>query len=119
MLSDIAVYEKKVAELSKGIRELYMDKVKGLISENDYVEMSKDFTTERARLERGIVDGQKQLGEIEEKITVGDNRRQIIEQYSSLEHLNREIVEILIDYISVGKRIQGTRDVPIEIHWNF
>ena len=119
LLSDIAVYEKKVAELSKGIRELYMDKVKGLISENDYVEMSKDFTTERARLERGIVDGQKQLGEIEEKITVGDNRRQIIEQYSSLEHLNREIVEILIDYISVGKRIQGTRDVPIEIHWNF
>lgn len=24
-----------------------------------------------------------------------------------------------IDYISVGKRIPGTRDVPIEIHWNF
>ena len=119
LLSDLTVYQKKVDEYSKGIRELYMDKVKGLISENDYVEMSKGFTTERARLERGIVDGQKQLGEIEEKITVGDNRRQIIEQYSSLEHLNREIVEILIDYISVGKRIQGTRDVPIEIHWNF
>ena len=47
LLSDIAVYEKKVAEFSKGIRELYMDKVKGLISESDYVEMSKDFTTER------------------------------------------------------------------------
>ena len=30
-----------------------------------------------------------------------------------------EIVEILIDYISVGKRIPGTRNVPIEIHWNF
>ena len=119
LLSDIAVYEKKVAELSKGIRELYMDKVKGLISENDYVEMSKDLTTERDRLERVIADGQKQLAEIEGKIAAGDNRRQIIEQYSNLEHLNREIVEILIDYISVGKRIPRTRDVPIEIHWNF
>ncbi|HIR57710.1 MAG TPA: DUF4368 domain-containing protein, partial [Candidatus Gallacutalibacter pullicola] len=117
--SDIAVYEKKVAEFSKGIRELYMDKVKGLLSENDYVEMSKDFITERSRLERVIADGEKQLAEIEEKIAVGDNRRQIIEQYSNLEHLTREIVEILIDYISVGKRIPGTRDVPIEIHWNF
>lgn len=29
-----------------------MDKVKGLISESDYVEMSKDFTTDRDRLER-------------------------------------------------------------------
>ena len=73
----------------------------------------------RDRLERVIADGEKQLAEIEEKIAVGDNRRQIIEQYSNLEHLTREIVEILIDYISVGKRIPGTRDVPIEIHWNF
>ena len=119
LLSDIAVYEKKVAEFSKGIRELYMDKVKGLISESDYVEMSKDFTTERGRLERVIADGQKQLAEIEEKQAAGDNRRQLVEQYSSLEHLTREIVEILIDYISVGRRIPGTRDVPIEIHWAF
>ena len=45
-----------------------MDKVKGLISESDYVEMSKDFTTERDRLERVIADGEKQLAEIEEKL---------------------------------------------------
>lgn len=68
LLSDIAVYEKKIAEYSKGIRELYMDKVKGLISESDYVEMSKDFTTDRDRLERVVTDGGKQLAEIEEKI---------------------------------------------------
>lgn len=119
LLSDIAIYEKKVAEYSKGIRELYMDKVKGLISESDYVEMSKEFTADRDRLDRVIADGQKQLSEIEEKIAVGDNRRELIEQYTNLEYLTREIVEILIDYISVGKRIPGTRDVPIEIHWNF
>lgn len=37
---------------------------------------------------------------------------ELIEQYTNLEHLTREIVEILIDYISVGKRIPGTRDPP-------
>ena len=42
-----------------------------------------------------------------------------MERYVNLEHLTREIVEILIDHITVGKRIPGTRDVPIEIHWNF
>ncbi len=119
LLSDIAVYEKKVAEYSKGIRELYMDKVKGLISESDYVEMLKEFTADRDRLERMIAGGQKKLSEIEEKIEAGDNRHELIEQYTNLEHLTREIVETLIDYISVGKRIPGTRDVPIEIHWNF
>ena len=119
LLSDLTVYQKKVDEYSKGIRELYMDKVKGLISESDYVDMSKGFTTERDRLKRVIADGEKQLAEIEEKIAAGDNRRELIEQYTNLEHLTREIVETLIDYISVGKRIPGTRDVPIEIHWNF
>lgn len=96
-----------------------MDKVKSLLSESDYVEMSRDFTTERNRLERVVADGKKQLSEIEEKIAAGDNRRELIEQYTNLEHLTREIVEILIDYVSVGKRIPGTKDVPIEIHWNF
>ena len=62
---------------------------------------------------------QKQLDVIERKIQTGDNRRQLIEQYTNLEHLDRETVETLIDYILVGKRIPGTRNVPIEIHWNF
>ncbi len=117
--TDLATYHKRVEEYSKGIRDLYMDKVKGLISESDFADMSKGFSAERDRLERVIADGEKQLTELDEKIAVGNNRRELIEKYTNLEHLTREIVEILIDYISVGKRIPGTRDVPIEIHWNF
>lgn len=119
ILKNIASYEKRVRELSKGIRELYMDKVKGLISDADYAEMSKDFTGDRDRLEELISDGRRQIEEIEGKIKAGDNRREIIERYTNLKHLNREMVEVLIDYISVGKRIPGTRSVHIEIHWNF
>ena len=119
ILKNIASYEKRVRELSKGIRELYMDKVKGLISDADYAEMSKDFTGDRDRLEELISDGRRQIEEIKGKIKAGDNRREIIERYTNLKHLNREMVEVLIDYISVGKRIPGTRSVPIEIHWNF
>ena len=119
LLSDIVIYEKKIAEYSKGIRDLYMDKVKGVISEGDYMEMSREFNKARDRLGSMLTDRQKQLSEVEEKIAAGDNRRELIEQYTSLEHLTREIVETLIDYISVGKRIPGTRSVPIEIHWNF
>lgn len=119
ILSDISSFEKKSAEYSKGIQQLYMDKVRGLISENDYVEMSKDFIKERERLERMICEEKIRVSKLEEKIAVGDNRRELIEQYTNLEHLTREIVDTLIDYVSVGKRIPGTRDVPIEIHWNF
>ena len=53
------------------------------------------------------------------KMLIGDNRRQLIEQYTNLEHLDRETVEKLIDYVLVGKKDPVTKEVPIEIHWNF
>ncbi|MCC8169848.1 MAG: recombinase family protein, partial [Oscillospiraceae bacterium] len=86
--SDIAAYEKKIDEYSKGIRELYMDKVKGIISENDFAEMSKSFTSERSRLEKTVSDSQRQLSELAKKIEEGDNRREIVENYTNLDRLN-------------------------------
>lgn len=119
ILTDLASYRKKLEEYVKGNREIYFDKVKGLLSESDYLDFSSAFSAERERLERLIADGERQLEALDEKMDTGDNRRELIEQYVSLEHLTREIVVHLIDYISIGQRIPGTRDVPIEIHWNF
>ena len=119
MKADLAAYEKKIAEYAKGIRELYMDKVKGLLSESSFAELSKDFTYEKERLERVAADGKKQLTAIEENLKAGNDRRSLAGQYTNLQHLDREMVEYLIDYIVIGKRIPGTRNVPVEIHWNF
>ncbi|MCX4269552.1 MAG: recombinase family protein [Lachnospiraceae bacterium] len=119
IMSDISNYEKKVAEYTKVMRELYLDKVKGAISESDFSDILKEFSLDKERLEKIILENKKKLDEIKVKIKVGDNRRALIEQYTNLEHLSREIVESLIDYISVGKCIPGTRNTPIEIHWNF
>ena len=60
-----------------------------------------------------------QLAELEARIQAGDNRRALVERYVDLDHLTRDVVETLIDHIEVGKRIPGTKNVPIEIHWNF
>ncbi len=117
--SELATYRKKIEEYAKGIRNLYLDKVRGLLSESDYMELSGEFSAERERLSRMVADGERQLEEIDERLTAGDSRRQLVEQYTNLDHLTRAMVVHLIDYIAVGKRIEGTRDVPIEIHWNF
>ncbi len=119
LLDTLSAYEKKIAEYTKGLRDLYMDKVKGLLNDSDFSALSKEFSSEKSRLERVLLDSQRQLAELEDRIAVGDNRKALVERYVNLEHLTREIVEILIDHITVGKRIPGTRDVPIEIHWNF
>jgi len=47
---NILKYRKKIDEYTNGVRTLYLDKVKGIITDNDYVSMSEDFTTERNRI---------------------------------------------------------------------
>ena len=117
--ADLDTYRDKAAAYAKGLRELYLDKVKGVLTEGDYVALSADFTKERNRMERVIADGERQLDELEERIAAGDNRRALVEQYTNVDHLTREMVDILIDHVSVGRRAKGTKTVPVEIFWNF
>lgn len=101
------------------LRTLYIDKVKGLVSPEDYVAMADSFAEDRQRLEAQIKEADLRLEELDARMLAGDQRRELIRQYTHVEHLTREMVEVLIDYITVGKRIPGTHEVPIEIHWNF
>lgn len=116
---DIDAYQKKIDEYARYIRELYLDKVKAVISKHEYLDFSREFSAEKKRFENMRTEAEKELAGVEEKMQTGDNRRQLIEQYTNLEKLDRETVDKLIDYIEVGKRIPGTRKVPVDIHWNF
>ncbi len=116
---EITIYQKKITEYSKGIRELYLDKLRGILTERDYVDLSQDFSTQKVRLEKLMIEKNKQLDIIERKIQSGNNKRELIEQYTKLEHLDRELVDKLIDYIMVGKKDPITKEVPIEIYWSF
>lgn len=115
----IAAHKKKIEEYSKGLQELYLDKVKGIISENEYIEFSKNFSKEKESFESLITESQNHILIIDKRLQIGDNRQQVIEQYTNLKELDRETIEKLIDYILVGKRDEQTKEVPVEIHWNF
>ncbi len=117
--ADVELYKKKIDEHSNSIKTLYMDKVRGVISEDDFIALNKSIREDRERLSRLIDDYEIQISEIDDQIAIGDNRREIVKQYVNLTSLNREIVVNLIDYVSVGRRIPGTKNVPIEIHWAF
>lgn len=119
LFSDISSYQKKQRELSECIKRLYTDRVGGILSENDFTDILKDFTSEKERLAREVSESRRRLDDIKRLTASGNDRRELIRQYTSPARLNRETVECFIDYIAVGRRIPGTRNVPIEIHWNF
>ena len=116
---EIALCNKKIAEHSKTIKNLYFDKVKGIITESEYIGFSRDFVSEKKRLETLLCQHQKSMDKINERMNSNDSRQEIIKKYTDIDCLDRETVQKLIDYICIGKRIEGSRDVPIEVHWNF
>lgn len=116
---EMLLYKKKTAEYSKAIKDLYFDKVKGVITESDYINFSHDFVNEKGRLESLVKELQKNIDKIDARKNGNDNRREIIKEYTDINHLDRETVQKLIDHICVGKRLTGSREVPIEINWNF
>lgn len=114
----ICAYERRVGECSKGIRELYTDKIKGLIDDSDFTELSETFRTDRAHLNNMIVTAKIELQELDRRLQEGDDRRKLIEQYTNVEHLTREMIEVLIDHIVIYRRNPDTKRIPIEIYWN-
>jgi site-specific DNA recombinase len=117
--SEIASFEKKKNEYAKGFREIYLDKVNGVISESEFLELSRNFSSEKERFEKLITSANVQLENLQAKMLSTENRRQMIEAYMDIDKLNREIVDNLIDHIVIGKRDPATKIVPVEIHWNF
>lgn len=119
LLEQRDLIQAQLEEYRKGLRELYLDKVRGVLSEEDFLSLSQDFSREKVQLEHRWEESEQHLEELEARIASGDHRREVAKRYTHLEHLTREMVEVLIDYILVGKRQPGESDPPVEIHWNF
>ena len=62
---------------------------------------------------------QKEVENLKCKLNLENNRDNLIKNYSDVKSLDRLMVEKLIDHIEVGKRIKGTKNVPVKIYWNF
>ena len=119
LLWNLSDLKKQILEYQQAIGVLYMDHIKGRISKKDFIELKKDFTEKKEQLEHTLPDMENQLEELEKRMISDDDGQEWLKRYLHPEHLSREMVEILIDCIIVGKRIPGTRTIPIEIHWNF
>lgn len=117
--NQVSQYKKKCSECSEHVKTLYKDKLKGLITEDEFIDLSHEHHKDKERLSRLISEANEQIESIKKKIEKSDNSRELVKQYTNAENLTREMVDILIDHIEVGRRIPGTKERPIKIYWNF
>lgn len=75
---------QKVSDIGLYIKNLYMDKVKGVVSENDYISLVADFTKDRDNL----------IKEKEELITIINNQKPQIDETAKTEKLAKEFLSL-------------------------
>lgn len=76
--------EQKISDIGLYIKTLYMDKVKGVVSENDYVSLVADFTKDRDNL----------IKEKEELIKIINNQKPQIDETAKIEKLAKEFLSL-------------------------
>lgn len=118
-LNDI---EKNDSIMKKAVQDLYLDKTKGIITEYEFVELKSNFDADAKKIKVQAEEKQLQIDKLNELISRGRTKRDILFQYKNIEHLDINIMDKLIDYVEVGKaenKVHKDDLPPIVIHWKF
>lgn len=116
---------RKLAEekekLSKAKVELYIDKSTGKITFEDYAQIKEELESRIVTLDINIKKDQEEIMFYSDKITAIAKTEQILTEFFPVRNikLNYNLVDILIESISVGKREKRTEKPPVEIKWKF
>jgi len=116
---DLILFQKKIDTATKAVKNLYADKVNGIIQEDEFIEFSREFHDEKNRCREMITTYEAEIECLKNKANMVVDKKQLFEEFSNIEKLERIHVEKIIDYVEVGKRYPGTKKREITIYWNF
>lgn len=109
--------QRRIHEYTIAMSQLYLDKIKGILSESDYQSFYHSFSEKRRHEE-------EKVQELEKKNKPDCSRQEMdtlekTGESDNCERLDREMTEQLIDVIKIGKKDPKTKELPIEIYWKF
>lgn len=110
---------KLIDEKTEIIKNTYIDKVKGLLDDEQFKEINTIFISEKETLLARQENIKKEIEELQSKTDNVDKFREIVAKYKDVEELNPTMVNELIDYIEIGEKDKETDEQIIKIHWLF
>ncbi|MFA5576732.1 MAG: recombinase family protein [Tissierellaceae bacterium] len=108
--------ETDLKSKAKALTDLYIDKSKGVISDEDYTTISFTIKEESRVLEKRKDTARKKLEEINKIINEKADLEKVVDEYLKAHKLTHEIVNEIIDYIEIGSPQDGQNRI-INIYW--
>ena len=116
---ELRVCESKILEFSRIVTSAYVDKVKGILSEDDFVNM-------KGILDKDMETYQKKKNCLEREITEMSlcqksvqNVSDLIKKYASLNTVTHEIINDFIDNVQIGEKDKSNGVQEVVINWLF
>ena len=107
----ILLLQKQIGLLNNNIDKLYTDKVNSIISEQDFLRISKNIIEQRDKIQISLYELENQRAGTRPAPTI--NIEKIIDNFLKMKQPNREILCELID------KIELTKDKDLIINYNF
>lgn len=114
---EISQYQANVNKYGKALKELFMQKVNESITQDEFVSLSEELRKDKQGIEKLLVEKQNQLLELNNEQETLKSKKQILEKYTTVTELTREMTDNLIDYITVGQKDPITKKKEIKIYW--
>lgn len=110
---------KKINDNKNYYRNLFEEKVKGVLNEDMFQMMSKDYFNEIENMMKRIEIIDKQIEEL--KINKKEKKQadDILKKYKHIKTLNKVILDEFIDKVYIGEIDKDNNTRNIEIEWNF
>ena len=108
-------------DLEETLKSLYMDKEKSIITEEQFIHLSRGFTQDMDKYQQLLnhLSAEKEsLLEKQEKQENQQSLPEMIWKYKKLNGLTRDMVAELIDVIYIGSCDKQTGEQRIKIVWN-
>lgn len=118
-LNKIEQINKAVFEINNNLDKMYMDKLKGILQEEDYIRVSQKFNFERTKLTEQKKELEQKISQselnLETKKSIKEEKEldNLIEQFLKLEKIDKIYLYRLINKIEIDK------DKNIYIYFNF
>ena len=110
---------KAINEINSNLDKMYMDKLRGILQEEDYIRVSKKIDFERTKLNEQKKELEQKLSQTEEKVNKKSRAKEeqeldkLIEDFLNLEKIDKIYLYRLI------KKIEIDKDKNIYIYFNF
>ncbi|MBR1383587.1 MAG: DUF4368 domain-containing protein [Ruminococcus sp.] len=109
----------RVADILRITKALYEDKVKGIITEEEFTEMNSDYANERKALDAEIAELEAAISNMKEKATGADKFIKFAKKYTEISELNTEIVNTFIEKIIVHEMVKNDGKTTQKIKFVF